>query len=92
MRMNFKQEELIQGLVKDLEKNFPDVEFVDVSESPENPDDLWVNVTRPEDEDREIELADFFSEKSTDILLDYGYQILVMPIRRKVPCSKPVIH
>jgi hypothetical protein len=33
----------------------------------------------PPDEDREIELLAFTGEKSTDILLDYGYQILIMP-------------
>ncbi|MCP4353485.1 MAG: hypothetical protein GY795_49175 [Desulfobacterales bacterium] len=81
MRINFKQEELIEGLLEDLKKNFPDVQFVEVTESPENPNDLWVNVTRPKDEDREIELSEFFSEKCVDILMDYGYHILVMPIR-----------
>ena len=81
MRINFKQQELIQGLVEDLNKHFPDIKFVDVTESPENPNDLWVNVTRPEDDDREIELTDFSSEKSADILVDYGYHMLVMPIR-----------
>jgi hypothetical protein len=81
MRINSKQQELIQGLVEDLNRHFPDVEFVDITESPENPNDLWINVTEPEDEDMEIELTKFFSEKSADILMDYGYHMLVMPIR-----------
>lgn len=81
MRINFKQQELIDGLLNDLEKNFPEVRFVDITEGPENPNDLWVNVTEPKNEDREIELIEFFSEKTTDILLDYGYQIFVMPVR-----------
>ncbi|MCP4113749.1 MAG: hypothetical protein GY749_50845 [Desulfobacteraceae bacterium] len=81
MRINTKQQELIQELIEDLNRNFPDIKFVDVTESPENPNDLWINVTRPEDDDREIELTDFFSEKTADILMDYGYHMLVMPIR-----------
>ncbi len=81
MRINTKQQELIQRLVEDLNRHFPDIKFVDVTESPENPNDLWINVTRPEDDDREIELTDFFSEKTADILMDYGYHMLVMPIR-----------
>jgi hypothetical protein len=81
MRINSKQQELIQGLVEDLNRHFPDVEFVDITESPENPNDLWINVTEPEDEDMEIELTKFFSEKSADILMDYGYHMLIMPIR-----------
>lgn len=81
MRINFKQNELILSLIEDLNRYFPDVKFFDVTESPENPDDLWINVSRPNDDDREIELTDFFSEKTADILMDYGYHILVMPIR-----------
>ncbi|QTA85285.1 hypothetical protein [Desulfonema magnum] len=83
MRINSKQQELIRGLVELLEENFPEIEFIDVTESPENPNDLWVNVTRPYDEDRELELSEFFGDKCTDILMDYGYHILVMPIIRK---------
>ncbi len=81
MRINFKQQELIDTLIDDLKNHFPDVRFVDITESPENPNDLWINVTEPEDEDREIELTRFFSEKTADILMDYGYHMLVMPIR-----------
>jgi hypothetical protein len=81
MRINCKQQELIQGLVEDLNRHFPDVKFVDITESPENPNDLWINVTEPGDDDREIELIEFFGEKSADILMDYGYHMLVMPIR-----------
>ncbi len=81
MRINSKQQELIEGLICELNRNFPDVKFVDITENPENPNDLWINVTEPEDEDREIELTKFFSDKTVDILMDYGYHILVMPIR-----------
>ncbi|MCP4105739.1 MAG: hypothetical protein GY749_09405 [Desulfobacteraceae bacterium] len=81
MRINSKQQELIEGLVEELNRHFPDIKFVDVTESPENPNDLWINVTEPEDDDREIELIEFFGEKSADILMDYGYHMLVMPIR-----------
>jgi hypothetical protein len=50
-----------------------------VTESPEDPADLWINVTAPEDEDREIELSEFANQISTDILQGYGYLIFVMP-------------
>ncbi len=81
MRINFKQKELIDGLVEDLKEKFPEVRFVDITESPEDPNDLWINVTKMKDEDRLLELIDFCGEKSTDILMDYGYHMLVMPIR-----------
>ncbi len=81
MRINFKQQELIDRFIEALKENFPETEFVDVTESPENPNDLWINVTEVKDEDREIELIKFCGEKSADILMDYGYHMLVMPVK-----------
>ena len=80
MRINFKQQELIDSLLKALKKNFSDVKFVDITESPENPDALWIRVTDPEDDEKQLRLIKYFSRKTTDILMDYGYHILVMPI------------
>ncbi len=76
--INFKQQQLIDEYLKAIKEKFPEVQFISVSGSPEDPADLWLNVTTP-DEDREIELLEFTADKSTDILLDYGFQILVMP-------------
>ncbi len=83
MRINSKQQQLIEELVSSVKEKFPEVDFVDVTESPENPNDLWVNVTEVENEDREIELIKFCGSKATDILMDYGYHILVMPIKQR---------
>jgi len=44
-------------------------------------------VTAPEDEDREIELMEFTSDKEADILVDYGYRIAVMPTKGRLPKS-----
>jgi hypothetical protein len=80
MRLNFRQQELVEEFVKAVEDKFPEVKFLEVSESPEDPDDVWVNVTRPASDERMIELLKYCGGKSTDILMDYGYGILVMPL------------
>jgi len=80
VQINFKQQELIDSLLKALKKNFPDVKFIDITESPENPNDLWIRVPDPEDDEKQLRLIKYFSRKTTDILMDYGYHILVMPI------------
>ncbi|MCP4108914.1 MAG: hypothetical protein GY749_25775, partial [Desulfobacteraceae bacterium] len=77
--INFRQKELIQELFNTVKAKFPEIEFVSVTEGPENPSDLWVNITAPDDEDREIELIEFAGDKITDILIDYGYYFLIMP-------------
>ncbi|MDM8522312.1 hypothetical protein QUF80_02980 [Desulfococcaceae bacterium HSG8] len=79
--INFKQEELIEELVNYVRERFPEAKFISVSESPEDPESLWVRVTSPEDEDRESALIEYSADKSMDILLDYGYHMLVMPTR-----------
>ncbi|QTA83112.1 Uncharacterized protein dnl_55060 [Desulfonema limicola] len=77
--INFKQEELIEQLVNHIQQKYPEVQLIEVTESPEDSDSLWLIVTAPEDEDRESELITYSADKSMDILLDYGYHMLVMP-------------
>lgn len=59
----------------------PEIRFVEVTESPEDPESRWVIVTAPEDEDLEIEMVRYASEKAMDILCDYGYHFLIMPTK-----------
>ncbi|MBC8233239.1 hypothetical protein H8E77_27135 [bacterium] len=79
--INTKQQELIHELLEMVRQRFPEVKLLSVTESPENFNDLWINVSAPEDEDREIELMEFTSDKEADILVDYGYRIAVMPTK-----------
>ncbi|MCP4112144.1 MAG: hypothetical protein GY749_42555 [Desulfobacteraceae bacterium] len=79
--INFKQEQLIEEVVNHVKGKFPEVRFVGVTESPEDPESLWIRVTAPEDDDRRSELMDYAGDKTMDILLDYGYHMLVMPTR-----------
>jgi hypothetical protein len=81
--IHHKQQQLIDELMQSIKERFKEVEFIKVTESPEDPSDLWVYVTAPIPEEREFELRDFTSEKSSDILQDYGYLILVMPRRQE---------
>jgi hypothetical protein len=83
--INFKQEELIEEMIRHVQEKFPEIRLVEISESPEDPQDLWVRVTAPEDEDRKLELISFACEKSMDILLEYGYHILIMPTAASQP-------
>jgi len=71
--INFKQRELSQMLFDKLKKRFPELELIDIIESPENSNSIWVNVIMPDDEDREMA-----SELSADINMDYGYHFLVL--------------
>jgi hypothetical protein len=80
MRLNHKQQELIDQLVKEIEERFPEVKFVEVGPSPESESTLWLDFTKPDDEDRLAALMEYASERTTDILLDYGYHFVVLPV------------
>lgn len=45
--INFKQKELIRQIFNDVKGKFPETEFISVTEGPENPSDLWINITAP---------------------------------------------
>ena len=79
--INSKQEKLVKELVRHVQTKFPEVRFIEVTESPEDPQDIWIRVTAPEDEDRKLELISFACDKSMDILVDSGYHMLIMPTR-----------
>ncbi len=74
---NDKQMELSHMLFGKLKSEFPEIELIDITETAYNPNNIWVNIIMPDDEDREIELCEMAAEISTDILLDYGYKITI---------------
>lgn len=80
MRLNHKQAELIAQLAKEIEGKFPEVKFVEVGPSPESENTLWLDFTKPDDEERLAALIEYASERTTDILLDYGYHFVVLPV------------
>ncbi len=76
--INFKVKELSHKLFENLKQQFPEIELVDITESPVYQNTIWVRLIMPDDEDREINLREMSSEICTDILLDYGYSIGIL--------------
>jgi len=75
--MNEKQIELSHMLFDRLKEHFPEIKLIDVTPSAEDPNNLWVNIVMPSDEDQRIALREMASEISTDILVDLGHHITV---------------
>ncbi|NUM75741.1 hypothetical protein HUU40_15370 [candidate division KSB1 bacterium] len=78
--MDHKQEELIAQLAEDIEKKFPEVKFVEAVPNPEGESALLLRFTEPENDDRFMDILEYASERTTDILLDYGYHMVVVPV------------
>ena len=45
--IDVKQKQLITEYLNVIKDKFPEVRFISISESPEDPADLWLNVTTP---------------------------------------------
>ncbi len=76
--INFKQKELAHQYFAELKSRFFDIEFVRITESSENPQNVWVEVIFPLDDDRQIEIRETAADISTDILLEHGYYIALI--------------
>jgi RNA-binding protein YhbY len=75
--INPKCLEFAQRLFKQLKEQFPELEMVNITESAENHEHIWVNILMPDDEEREISVRELASELSMDILLEHGHHITV---------------
>ncbi len=79
MRINLKQEQLIDELFAKVKAEYPEIVFNNLGVSPDDPEHIWINIIADMDEDRELEMTHFCSELEIDILMDYGYSISIMP-------------
>ena len=79
MRLNHKQNEIIEQLVKEIEAKFPETKFVDAAPSPESESTIWLEFTHPDNEEKFMEIIEYAGGRTMDILLDYGYHFLVLP-------------
>jgi hypothetical protein len=77
--INFKQEELIEYFMNRLREKFPEVELLQITEAFDDSETLWLWVPPPEGDEAFNEFIDFSADILTDIFMEYGYHILVMP-------------
>ena len=75
--LNFKQQELSENLYNALKVRFPDIELVEILESPFGEADIWIRVVPPVDKEKRSEFSHIAAEMTTDILVDYGYGIAI---------------
>jgi len=77
--LNHKQQELAHHLFAAVQRRFPEIAFSSARLSPVDKESLWLYVSAPQDEDREIALREYAAELESDILQEYGYCITLKP-------------
>jgi hypothetical protein len=79
MKINHKQQQLIDDLFSTVKARYPEIVFKDLQVSPDDPEHIWINVISDMDEEREMDMRHYSADLETDILLDYGYDFSIMP-------------
>jgi hypothetical protein len=79
MRLNHKQQQLIDELFNKVKERYSEIVFKDLQTNPDDPEHIWINVIADMDKDKEIEMRHYAADIAMDILLDYGYDFSVMP-------------
>jgi len=77
--MNFRQKELAYEYFEKVKAKYPEIELINITESPEDPSDHWLNVASPFDDDTEIEMMEFAAKIGNALLVEYGYLFMFMP-------------
>jgi len=81
--------ELASEVMEKVRACFPEVNFLRYRNNPENENSIFIEVTAPFDEDRELELSEFVSEIGSDIALEYGFMIFVLPQHHHTTSQTP---
>ncbi|NLO18934.1 MAG: hypothetical protein GX121_03505 [Ignavibacteria bacterium] len=79
MRINYRQQQLIEELYNKVKSKYTQIKFKDLEVSPDDPEHIWINVISTLDEDEEIEMMGYSAELGTELLEEYGYRISIMP-------------
>jgi len=77
--MNYKKEELVKQFIETIKMKFPEIELLNILDGPEDPEDVWIHFSVPDDEDKITEISHFASGLSSDILLEYGWLFIICP-------------
>jgi hypothetical protein len=85
MRINFKQQQLLEELFNRVKGKFPEIYFHNIIPNPEDPDHALFQVINDMNEIRLDELREYSSDLEADILQEYGYFISIMPSNRDYP-------
>lgn len=78
---NPRMMELAEEVVAKVQSRFSEVRFLRYRDNPESENSVFVEVTPPATDERDLELSEFVSDICSDILLEHGFMIFVLPQR-----------
>jgi len=75
--LNPEQKELSEHLYSSLKEQFPSIELVEIIDCPFEEGDVWMRIIPPDDSKQKSQVSNMASKMVTDILMEYGHDILI---------------
>ncbi len=77
--INYKQKQLIDDMFKKAKELFPEIILKEITQSPDDPEHIWINIEHNMNEDKLLDFYDLAAELDINTLINYGYKISLMP-------------
>lgn len=74
--MNIQNQKHAEAMAQELKLKFPDIMITGVVPSATDPNDAWIRVVYPENEEREMQIRFYAAKLSGDYLDKYGTHIV----------------
>ncbi len=81
--MTFKQKEVLDKLILNVQKKFPETQLVSVAEL--NGNSFWIQILLPDDDNRFYAAITVVAKHAMDALLDYGFDFQFVPVKESDP-------
>jgi hypothetical protein len=75
--LNMQQKELSENLFSTLKAQYPEIDLMEIIESPFEQGSVWMRVYPPADLQKKRLFGELAAELSTDILVEYGCDIII---------------
>jgi hypothetical protein len=82
--MKKSQQRVADEFLAALKTHYPEIEEMNRTTSPDDPEFIWIRVSAPMDDDRKEELQHRAAELEIEILLEYDYRISLIPYQTLV--------
>ncbi len=75
--LNVKQRELSENLFSTLKAHYPEIDLLEIIESPFEQGSVWMRIYPPAAIQNKLQLDELAAQLTTDILVEEGYDIIV---------------
>jgi hypothetical protein len=72
-KISTRRQQLAREIFSALQAQYPEISLLEIRQSPEHPNDTWIHVLAPMDEDREMAMNAFAAQLESNILVEHDH-------------------